>query len=136
MEDDLKNARLFSRALENSKYYEVLSDIHRPATSIAGVAAKAGISGETASSYQAGLPVVAFRWTDEFKAKHPHLRQNWMQKLLRVKGWIIPVSDASRLGHKSSTLTALPAELPTGCSDGRCGDSADRCARELVGGYD
>lgn len=27
--DDLKNARLLSRALENSKYYTVLSDIHR-----------------------------------------------------------------------------------------------------------
>lgn len=27
--DDLKNARLFSRALEGSKYYTVLSDIHR-----------------------------------------------------------------------------------------------------------
>lgn len=31
---DLKNARTLSRALENSKYYEVLSDIHRPASSI------------------------------------------------------------------------------------------------------
>jgi glutamate decarboxylase len=28
---DLKNARLLSRALENSGYYTVLSDIHRPA---------------------------------------------------------------------------------------------------------
>ena len=30
---DLKNARTLSRALENSGYYEVLSDIHRPASS-------------------------------------------------------------------------------------------------------
>ena len=30
---DLKNARLLSRALENSGYYEVLSDVHRPASS-------------------------------------------------------------------------------------------------------
>ena len=29
---DLKNARTLSRALENSGYYEVLSDIHRPAS--------------------------------------------------------------------------------------------------------
>lgn len=28
--DDLKNARLLSRALEKSGYYHVLSDIHRP----------------------------------------------------------------------------------------------------------
>jgi glutamate/tyrosine decarboxylase-like PLP-dependent enzyme len=34
--NDLKNARLLSRALENSKYYTVLSDIHRfdPARSL------------------------------------------------------------------------------------------------------
>ena len=30
---DLKNARTLSRALENSGYYEVLSDIHRPTSS-------------------------------------------------------------------------------------------------------
>jgi len=30
---DLKNARTLSRALENSGYYEVLSDIHRPISS-------------------------------------------------------------------------------------------------------
>jgi glutamate decarboxylase len=30
---DLKNARTLSRALENSGYYEVLSDIHRPVSS-------------------------------------------------------------------------------------------------------
>ena len=30
---DLKNARTLSRALENSGYYEVLSDIHRPDSS-------------------------------------------------------------------------------------------------------
>lgn len=143
MEDDLKNARLFSRALENSKYYEVLSDIHRPAKSIGGMAVKAGLSGETASSYEPGLPVVAFRWTDEFKAKHPHLKQSWMQKLLRVKGWIIPVS--SRFAGERRIWIAwiaecycckLWTELPPVCADGRCGDSAHRGARELVGGYD
>lgn len=34
--DDLKNARLLSRALEKSGYYTVLSDIHRKADSVIG----------------------------------------------------------------------------------------------------
>ena len=32
--DDLKNARLLSRALEKSGYFEVLSDVHRPAEGV------------------------------------------------------------------------------------------------------
>jgi hypothetical protein len=35
--DDLKNARVFSRALEKSGYFTVLSDIHRPATGSSGL---------------------------------------------------------------------------------------------------
>ena len=37
-----------------------------------------------------GLPVVAFRWTDEFQKNHPQLQQRWVQVLLRAKGWIVP----------------------------------------------
>jgi glutamate decarboxylase len=38
-------------------------------------------------SYCPGLPVVSFRFTDDFKAKHPDVQQKWMQTLLRAKGW-------------------------------------------------
>ncbi|KAG6828666.1 hypothetical protein H0H92_007081 [Tricholoma furcatifolium] len=69
--DDLKNARLLSRALEASKYYTVLSDIHR-------------------KSYHPGLPVVSFRFSDEFQQKHLEVEQRWIQTLLRAKGWIVP----------------------------------------------
>ena len=40
-------------------------------------------------NYNAGLPVVAFRLTDEFKAKHPDIQQRWIQTLLRVKAWFV-----------------------------------------------
>lgn len=43
---DLKNARTLSRALENSGYYEVLSDIHRPASS--------SVVGDLKSSFKPG----------------------------------------------------------------------------------
>jgi glutamate decarboxylase len=34
--DDLRNARLLSRALEKSEYYTVLSDVHRKVDSVIG----------------------------------------------------------------------------------------------------
>ncbi|KAG6896114.1 hypothetical protein C0992_010255 [Termitomyces sp. T32_za158] len=83
--DDLRNARLLSRALEASKYYTVLSDIHR----------KIGGSSENLRNgseddpelYHPGLPVVSFRFSDEFKEMHPEVQQRWIQTLLRTKGW-------------------------------------------------
>ncbi|KAH9934900.1 glutamate decarboxylase [Fomitopsis serialis] len=81
--DDLKNARLLSRALENTKLFTVLSDIHRPL--------KKGATGfdEEDVCYVPGLPVVSFRFSDKFKSDNPDVQQVWVQTLLRAKGWII-----------------------------------------------
>jgi len=89
--DDLKNARLLSRALENSKYFTVLSDIHRldPARSL-GSSVKAVVNEQDVESYVPGLPVVAFRFSDEFQGQYPEIQQKWIQTLLRAKGWIVP----------------------------------------------
>ncbi|TFY71766.1 hypothetical protein EVG20_g1257 [Dentipellis fragilis] len=90
---DLKNARTLSRALEHSGYYTVLSDIHRPVEGVAmmDVAKRAVAFDETdVENYQPGLPVVSFRFSDEFKAEHPEVEQKWIQTLLRSKGWIVP----------------------------------------------
>ncbi|KAJ7134982.1 glutamate decarboxylase [Mycena crocata] len=89
--DDLKNARLLSRALENSKYYTVLSDIHRvdPSRTV-GAAVKAVVDEQDVESYVPGLPVVAFRFSDEFQKNYPEIQQKWIQTLLRAKGWIVP----------------------------------------------
>jgi len=89
--DDFKNARLLSRALEKSGYYHVLSDIHRPlegAVSTTKVAI--GFDQEDVESYIPGLPVVAFRFSDDFQGKYPEIQQKWIQTLLRAKGWIVP----------------------------------------------
>ncbi|KAJ7109148.1 glutamate decarboxylase [Mycena epipterygia] len=89
--DDMKNARLLSRALENSKYYTVLSDIHRfdPSRSL-GASVKSAIDEEDIESYVPGLPVVAFRFSDDFQKQYPEIQQKWIQTLLRAKGWIVP----------------------------------------------
>jgi glutamate decarboxylase len=92
--NDLKNARLLSRALEKTGFFTVLSDIHRPVSTggdlLEGAKKAVGINEEDVESYVPGLPVVAFRFSDEFQKKHPSIQQKWIQTLLRVKGWIVP----------------------------------------------
>lgn len=38
-------------------------------------------------NYMPGLPVVSFRFTDEFQERYPEIQQRWIQTLLRAKGW-------------------------------------------------
>jgi len=81
--DDLKNARLLSRALEGTGYYTVLSDVHRKLDGSHG-------EEEDVEVYHPGLPVVSFRFSDTFMGKYPNIQQRWIQTLLRAKGWIVP----------------------------------------------
>jgi glutamate decarboxylase len=90
--NDLKNARLLCRALERSGYYTVLSDVHRFVDG-PNVLKKAIMDETDVENYHPGLPVVSFRFSDEFKQKHPEIQQKWIQTLLRVKGWIVPNYD-------------------------------------------
>ena len=43
-----------------------------------------------AQVYEPGLPVVSFRFSDEYRAQNPDVQQKWVQTLLRAKGWIVP----------------------------------------------
>lgn len=84
LQNDFSNARILARALEASGYFEVLSDNHR-------LAPNSSVSDNTlAEAYTPSLPVVAFKWTDKFKADHPYLEQKWIQILMKTKGWILP----------------------------------------------
>lgn len=103
--NDLRNARLLSRALERSEYYTVLSDIHRKVDGVVGAVQEVGISEDDVEVrpttfqivlrclisigqiYEHGLPVVSFRFSDKFQEKYPEIQQKWIQTLLRVKGW-------------------------------------------------
>jgi len=87
---DMQNARLLSRALENSGYYHVLSDIHRKVGSTIGAVKEAVGFDQDIESYEPGLPVVAFQFSDKFQEQHPGIQQKWIQTLLRAKGWIVP----------------------------------------------
>lgn len=37
-----------------------------------------------------GLPVVSFRFSEEYRSQNPDVQQKWVQTLLRAKGWIVP----------------------------------------------
>ncbi|KAF5380761.1 hypothetical protein D9757_007086 [Collybiopsis confluens] len=78
---DLRNARLLSRALENT-YFKVLSNIHR--------VLPGKDEDDNPESYEPGLPVVSFVLSDGFKKDYPHVQQAWIPAMLRGKGWIIP----------------------------------------------
>lgn len=97
MLNNLSKARLVSRALENSGYYSILSNVHRakPTPAITEIAGKVlhgknPLDEEDAAYYNEGLPVVSFRFTDEIKAQYPDIKQAWIQEQLRAIGWIVP----------------------------------------------
>ncbi|KAL2161354.1 hypothetical protein VTH06DRAFT_8576 [Thermothelomyces fergusii] len=100
MENCLANARLLSQSLEATGWYTCLSDIHRPVPAAArdaaadqagdGTTTTAAPAAETSAGYVAGLPVVSFRLTDEFRREYPHVRQETVSLLLRARQWIVP----------------------------------------------
>ena len=108
MQNNLAKARVLSRALESSGYFTCLSQIHLPKSSAAGAAqtisnaagqlegmitgskAQKTFDEEDAEYYIEGLPVVSFRFSDEFKQANPDIKQAWVQLQLRGIGWIVP----------------------------------------------
>ncbi|THU91412.1 glutamate decarboxylase [Dendrothele bispora CBS 962.96] len=99
---DLRNARLLSRALEGTGWYKVLSNIHRV---LPGKDAD-----DDPESYEPGLPVVSFTLSDEFKQKYPHVKQVWVQSLLRTKGWIVPNYGAPQGEENTEMLRVVVRE--------------------------
>lgn len=92
MENSLANARLLSKSLEATGYYRCISDIHRPKGQFEFNPSQDvwHKEGETSADYNAGLPVVALSLSDEFKKKYPHVKQEAVSTLLRVKQYIVP----------------------------------------------
>ncbi|KAF9533434.1 glutamate decarboxylase [Crepidotus variabilis] len=106
---DMKNARLLSRALDKTKYFTVLSDIHRAV----GAHDQAAIDSSDIEDYEPGLPVVSFRFSDSFKQNHPEIQQKWIQTLLRSKGWIVPNYELPPELEKTEILRVVVRENMT-----------------------
>lgn len=93
MENCLANARLLSKALERTGWFVCVSDIHRKKGDLhfhGSTAVQPYREGETSADYNPGLPVVAFRFSDEFRKGHPNVKQESVSLLLRAKQYIIP----------------------------------------------
>jgi len=92
MENALANARLLSKALEATGWFRCVSDIHRAKGQLEFKPGEPvfGRDGETSADYNAGLPVVAFTLSNDFKKEYPHVKQVAISNLLRAKQYIIP----------------------------------------------
>lgn len=95
----LQNARLLSNFLEESKYFECLSVIHKEASKERQAELftrehdkehKHSDKAINNEQYEPGLPVVAFRFSKEIREKYPNIPQSIFSLLLRNKGYIIP----------------------------------------------
>jgi glutamate decarboxylase len=60
--------------------------------------------------YIAGLPVVSFHLTDEFRKEYPQVKQASVSTLLRVKGWILPNYPLPPNEEKTEILRAVIRE--------------------------
>ncbi|KAK4937720.1 glutamate decarboxylase gad1 [Elasticomyces elasticus] len=83
MENALRNARLLSKSLEATGWYECHEYTGKPET-------EHDKEGENSANFNAGLPVVAFHFTEDFKSQYQHVKQEAVSTLLRVKQYIIP----------------------------------------------
>ncbi|OJD15061.1 glutamate decarboxylase [Emergomyces pasteurianus Ep9510] len=113
MENCLANARLLSTALEKTGWFLCVSDIHRKKGNF-NLEKVEGLlkynEGETSAEYNAGLPVVAFRFCDEFQKKYPHVKQDSVSLLLRSKQYIIPNYPLPPVEDKTEILRIVVRE--------------------------
>ncbi|KAF9525236.1 pyridoxal phosphate-dependent transferase [Crepidotus variabilis] len=104
---DLRNARMLSNALDRT-YFKVLSNIHKPVKK--NFSLLSAEHSDDPVNYEAGLPVVAFRLSDQFKKDHPNVQQMWIQILLKTKGWIVPNYAAPKGAENVEILRVVVRE--------------------------
>lgn len=90
----LRNARVLSNMLEKSRFYECVSFIHRKngVVEFSDDSINENIDNQfnEESYFNPGLPVVAFKLTEDFKKQYPRIPQALISTMLRKRGWIIP----------------------------------------------
>ncbi|ODV61532.1 glutamate decarboxylase [Ascoidea rubescens DSM 1968] len=101
----LSNARLLSKFLEKSNYFECISNIHRSKNVMSlkdsielnddpeldnNKSDNNSDNNDNNDILNPGLPVVAFKFSNEFIKNYPQIPQSMVSTLLRNKGFIIP----------------------------------------------
>ena len=132
MENALANARLLSRSLEATGWYECKSDIHRKKGDFHYVKGQQPYDeSQSSADYNAGLPVVAFSFSEDCKKKFPHIKQQAGSNLLRAKQYIIP-STFIRAHPQAALLTS--DRLPIATQRGEDRDTSGSGQRIHVDG--
>ena len=65
---------------------------------------------ETSANFVAGLPVVAFHFSDAFKKEYSHVKQESISTLLRAKQYIIPNYPLPPKEEKTDILRVVVRE--------------------------
>lgn len=93
------------------------------------------VEGETSADYNAGLPVVAFTLSDQFKKDYPHVKQVAVSNLLRAKQYIVPSKCRTKVSPQQAVvLTNRPNRLPAPPRRGEDRDPTCGCERvDVVG---
>ncbi|KAI9320130.1 glutamate decarboxylase [Dichotomocladium elegans] len=128
----LHNARHLAYLLEDSGYFDVVSDLHRSNGSF-------GWRNKTTrpksidenKSYNPSLPVVSFKLTDQFREKNPHVKQAAISTLLRAKGWIVPNYALPPDEAKIEILRVVVRESLTLDMVDRLVEDVKSCAKQL-----
>jgi glutamate decarboxylase len=113
---DLENARVLSVALEATGYFECVSDVHRKKGEHLFNAKKLSDGSESITGdlnvedFNPALPVVAFKLTDEFSKKYPHVKQAAISTFMRVKQWITPNYALPPNADKTEVLRVVVRE--------------------------
>lgn len=89
MQANFAKSRTLSLALEDSGYFDVISDIHRPKGAYVYLRNHKTIR-EDGTEYNPGSPCVAFKLTDKFRTENPHFKQSDVPKLMHTRGWVVP----------------------------------------------
>lgn len=140
MEDCLANARTLATSLEKTGWFTVVSDVHRRASSadsnkneseppishtitdqvrssintaastVTGNEEASSPSPDSSANYVPGLPVVSFRFSDEFQREFPHVSQDSLSLLLRARQWIIPNYGLPPSEHDTKILRVTVRE--------------------------
>lgn len=114
MENCLENARFLSNKLELTGWYTCVSQIHQrhQRTGMQNAKFVSYGSGQCSSAqFKAGLPVVAFSFSDQFSQQFPGISLYSVSELLRARQYIVPCTFFSSFFFPSLSSSIIRQQL-------------------------
>lgn len=124
MKSCLHSARYLSRALEGSKLFKVLSDVHRVLGKFSHNS-EMDLKAYKLEEYNVGLPLVAFTVSDQLRELVPGVDVADISGLVRTKGWLIPAYNLPKGCEETRILRIVVKE-------GMSEEMVDRLVRDII----